>query len=108
MYSGQYFDPVIVALVALAGNLAAGYVDYHFFTPVLRMKFSAGYRKTRMYRRAIRWFEMAPFWAVVVFALTPLPFYLVKFLVFSSGYSMSRYMFAIAVGRFPRFLLLAY
>jgi len=108
VYSGQYFYPVVVALVALAGNLAAGYVDYHFFTPVLRMKFSAGYRKTRMYRRAIRWFELAPFWAVVVFALTPLPFYLIKFLVFSSGYSMSRYMLALAAGRLPRFLLLAW
>ena len=33
--------------------------------------------------------------------------YLVKFLVFSSGYSMSRYVLAIAVGRLPRFYLLA-
>ncbi len=107
VYSGQYFDPVIVAFVALAGNLAAGYVDYHFFTPVLRMKFSASYRKTRTYQRAIRWFDAAPFWAVTVFALTPLPFYLVKFLVFSSRYSMWRYMVAIAVGRLPRFYLLA-
>ncbi|NNE46923.1 MAG: hypothetical protein HKN37_09725 [Rhodothermales bacterium] len=107
VYSGQYFDPVVVALVALAGNLAAGYADYHFFTPVLQMKFSASYRKTNMYQRAIRWFDAAPFWAVAVFALTPLPFYLVKFLVFSSGYSMSRYMMAIAVGRLPRFYLLA-
>jgi membrane protein YqaA with SNARE-associated domain len=107
VYTGQYFDPVIVAMVALAGNLAAGYVDYHFFTPVLQMKFSAGYRKTNTYQRAIRWFDRAPFWAVVVFALTPLPFYLVKFLVFSSGYSMPRYMLGIAVGRLPRFYLLA-
>ena len=107
VYSGQYFHPVIVALVAVAGNLAAGYVDYHFFTPVLRMKFSAGYRKSRAYQRAIRWFEAAPFWAVAVFALTPLPFYLVKFLVFSTGYPMTRYMLAIAVGRLPRFYLLA-
>jgi ribonucleoside-triphosphate reductase len=107
VYTGQYFHPMVVAMVALAGNLAAGYVDYHFFTPVLRMKFSAGYRKTKSYQRAIRWFDMAPFWAVVIFALTPLPFYLVKFLVFSTGYSMSRYMLAIAVGRLPRFYVLA-
>lgn len=107
IYCGQYFDVMIVALVAVAGNLVAGLVDYHFFTPVLKMRFSVGYRKTRTYERAIRWFGTAPFWSIVVFALTPLPFYLVKFLAFSSGYSMTRYVAAIAVGRLPRFYLLA-
>jgi uncharacterized membrane protein YdjX (TVP38/TMEM64 family) len=82
-------------------------VDYHFFTPLLRMKFSTGYRNTRAYQKAIRWFAISPFWAVVLFALTPLPFYVAKFLVFSSGYSMPRYMAATLVGRLPRFILLA-
>lgn len=107
VYTGQYFHPTLVALVAAAGNLVAGYLDYHFFTPVLQMKFSAKYRTSKTYGLAIRWFEIAPFWAVVVFALTPLPFYLVKFLVFSSGYSMGRYLAALAVGRLPRVYLLA-
>jgi membrane protein YqaA with SNARE-associated domain len=107
VFCGQHFAPLIVALVATAGNLAAGWVDYHFFTPLLQMKFSTGYKKSKTYLWAIRWFNIAPFWVVVLFALTPLPFYLVKFLAFSSGYSMAKYMTAIAVGRLPRFYLLA-
>jgi membrane protein YqaA with SNARE-associated domain len=107
VYCGQHFNAFIVALVAVAGNVAAGWVDYHFFTPFLQMQFSQGYRKTRIYNRAIGWFNKAPFWSVVVFALTPLPFYLVKFLAFSTGYPMSRYIAGIVVGRLPRFYLLA-
>jgi membrane protein YqaA with SNARE-associated domain len=107
MFSGQHFNTVAVAITAVLGNLAAGWVDYHFFTPLLQMKFSQGYRRTRIYRNTIRWFARAPFLVVAVFALTPLPFYLVKFLAFSTGYSMWRYMLAILVGRLPRFYILA-
>ncbi len=107
VFCGQHFDAILVALIATAGNLAAGWVDYHFFTPILQMKFSSGYKKNKTYARAIKWFNAAPFWVVVLFALTPLPFYLVKFLVFSSGYPMPKYMAGIVVGRLPRFYLLA-
>lgn len=107
VFCGQHFDALLVTVMAAAGNLAAGWVDYHFFTPLLQMKFSTAYKKTKTYARAIGWFHKAPFWVVVFFALTPLPFYLVKFMVFSSGYPMSRYMAAMTVGRLPRFYLLA-
>jgi membrane protein YqaA with SNARE-associated domain len=107
VYCGKYFNTLSVAFVCVAGNLAAGWVDHHFFTPVLQMKFSEGYRKTRIYRKTAQWFSRAPFWVIVVFALTPLPFYLVKFLAFSTGYPMRRYMTGIFVGRLPRFYLLA-
>jgi ribonucleoside-triphosphate reductase len=107
IFCGQHFDAVVVAIVALGGTLLAGWVDYHFFTPLLQLQFAAAYKKTKSYDRAVRWFNIAPFWSVVIFALTPLPFYLVKFMVFSTGYSMPRFMAGIAVGRLPRFYLLA-
>jgi membrane protein YqaA with SNARE-associated domain len=107
VFCGQHFNLLLVAVVAALGNLAAGWVDYHFFTPMLKMKFTEGYRKTRAYIRAERWFDRAPFWAIVIFALTPLPFYIVKFFAFSTGYSMWKYMTGIFIGRLPRFYLLA-
>jgi len=107
VFCGQHFPAILIALVAAAGNLAAGWVDYHFFTPLLKMKFAKGYKKTKTYNKTLQWFNRAPFWVVVLFALTPLPFYVVKFFVFSSGYSMPRYIAAILVGRLPRFYLLA-
>jgi hypothetical protein len=36
----------------------------------------------------VRWFSRAPFLVVAVFALTPLRFYIVKSLAFSTGFSM--------------------
>jgi len=107
VFCGQHFNAFLVAIAAVVGNLSAGWVDYHFFTPLLQMEFSQGYRKTRIYHNTLPWFSRAPFLVVVVFALTPLPFYLVKFLAFSTGYSIRRYMMAILVGRLPRFYLLA-
>jgi ribonucleoside-triphosphate reductase len=71
------------------------------------MQFASKYKKSKSYDRAVKWFNIAPFWSIVIFALTPLPFYLAKFLVFSTGYSMPRFMAGIAVGRLPRFYLLA-
>jgi uncharacterized membrane protein YdjX (TVP38/TMEM64 family) len=104
---GQHYNPFAIASVALIGNMIAAVLDYYFFTPVLHMQFTRGYKKSRVYRQAIRWFAVAPFWVVVLFAFTPLPFYLVKILVFSSGYAVGRYLTAYALGRFPRFVLLA-
>ncbi len=95
VFYGRHFNVFLVVAVAVAGNLIAAWVDYHFFTPLLHMKFSAKYKKTKIYRGTLSWFSRAPFLVVVVFALTPLPFYLVKFLAFSTKYSMSRYMAGI-------------
>jgi uncharacterized membrane protein YdjX (TVP38/TMEM64 family) len=104
---GQHYNIILIAVFAAIGNLIAAVLDYYFFTPVLQLQFTAGYKKSRVYRKSIQWFAVAPFWVVVLFALTPLPFYLVKILVFSSGYSAWRFLAGILVGRFPRFILLA-
>ncbi|UCC83667.1 MAG: hypothetical protein JSW46_01665, partial [Gemmatimonadota bacterium] len=45
---------------------------------------------------------------LVVTGLTPIPFWPFKFLCFSIHYPLWRYLTALATGRFPRYVLLAW
>ncbi|MEJ2237468.1 MAG: hypothetical protein P8X82_04160, partial [Gemmatimonadales bacterium] len=55
-----------------------------------------------------RWFNKAPFAIIAISGLTPLPFWPFKAMAFADGYPLGRYLAAVAAGRFPRYLLLAW
>jgi len=106
LFFGKFADPWIAAAVATAGTLVAGWMDHSVFVPVLQLRALQGYRENRLYRRAIDLYRRSPFLALVVAGFTPLPFFPFKFLSFSDAYPMPRYLAALAVSRFPRYLLL--
>lgn len=108
LYFGKFGVLWIVALAATAGNLVAGYMDHAVFVPVLNHRALRGYRDRALYRRAMAYFRRAPFATVAVASFAPVPFWPVKFLSFSGGYPLGRYLAAIALGRFPRYYLLAW
>lgn len=100
---GQRSNLWIAALAATAGTLAAAWVDHRIFVPVLNLDRISGYKRHRFYRRTMGLFRRAPFAALVIAGLTPVPFFPFKLLAFSGGYSLPRYLGAVAVGRFPRY-----
>ena len=55
-----------------------------------------------------RWFGHAPFAVIALSGVTPLPFWPFKALAFAKGYPLGRYLAAVAAGRFPRYVLLAW
>jgi membrane protein YqaA with SNARE-associated domain len=57
---------------------------------------------------ALRWFERAPFAVLALSGVTPLPFFPFKLLAFAARYPRGRYLAAVAAGRLPRYLLLAW
>jgi len=63
-------------------------------------------------QRSVRWgidhFARQPFWTVVVFAFTPLPFWAARSLAIMHRYSFRRFMVATLVGRMPRILAYAW
>jgi MoaA/NifB/PqqE/SkfB family radical SAM enzyme/membrane protein YqaA with SNARE-associated domain len=91
---------------ATLGTLLAGYLDYRVFRPVLNHSLSQKYKSSRSYIRAQSWFSRLPFAALTAAGFLPLPFYPFKFLAFASRYPLSKYLAAVAVGRFPRYFLL--
>ncbi len=100
------------ALVATAGTVAAGLVDHQIFVPLIRR--AAARRPSRVAdpgptaRGWPRLFARAPFATIALSGLTPLPFFPVKALAFTTGYPLGRYLAAVAARSAPRYALLAW
>jgi len=96
------------AVAASIGTMVAGYLDHSVFTPVMNLKGLTGYKEKGWYQKAARLFGKYPFAVLVVAGFTPVPFFPFKFLSFSVHYPLKKYLSALLIARFPRYLLLAY
>ena len=96
-----------LSTAATLGTILAAYIDYNFFTPVLNLSYSVKFKSHPIYRKAHKWFYKIPFTLLVIAGFSPIPFYPFKFMVYSSKYPCWKYTTAVAIGRFPRYYLLA-
>jgi ribonucleoside-triphosphate reductase len=96
----------VTALVATAGTVAAAWADHRVFVPLVGRLAAraAGAPPTRL----ARLFARAPFPILALSGLTPLPFFPFKALAFMTHYPLRPYLAAVAAGRLPRYLLLAW
>ena len=95
----------VTAVVATVGTVAAAWVDHRLFVPLIG-RLAA--RRHRPPGSVARLFSRSPFAILALSGLTPLPFFPFKALAFSIGYPLRSYLGAVAVGRLPRYLLLAW
>ena len=105
MIFARLYPWTIVAGVATLSAVLAEYADYKIFAGILMSGPLERARRTRVARLTVWMFEKSPFLAVVMGALTPLPFWLVRISAVLAGYPVSRFLLGTAVGRFPRFLV---
>jgi membrane protein YqaA with SNARE-associated domain len=98
----------LTAAIATAGTLAASLIDHRVFVPLLLRASDSRPLSTGPVGLMLRLFGRAPFTIIALSGLTPLPFWPFKALAFAKGYPLGRYLAAVAVGRFPRYLLLAW
>ena len=97
------------AAISTWGALVAALIDYRWtLSFVHKPGVRAKYVDAALYQKADRWFSKAPFLTLVVTGLTPIPYYPFKFLALASGYSRTMYMWAMVIGRTPRYWMLAY
>jgi len=108
LYMARYYSPALVALAGTLGAAIAAFADYDIIGRVLRHPRLLATRDTSAYRWAVRWLMARPFLTIAFFAFAPLPLYVVRILAPATGYPIHRYIAAIAVGRYPRFFLLAW
>jgi membrane protein YqaA with SNARE-associated domain len=108
MEAAKYAPFVWVTLVATAAYMYMEYVNWRVYAWVLNWERLAGFRARRSVQWGIRNFARSPFWTVVVFAFTPLPFWAGRVLAILHRYPLRRFMAATLVGRLPRFLFYAW
>jgi uncharacterized membrane protein YdjX (TVP38/TMEM64 family) len=102
MVAGRLYHPLIVTLVAVAGNLYMDYVNYHVYGAALQHPRLEGARNSRIVQRLLVLFQRRPFFAVWLCAWSPIPYWIVSALAPLSRYSMAKYLFATFLGRAPR------
>ncbi len=107
MLYGRLYPPWFVAALGTAAILLAEWINYHLYRHAADLPAFNGVRDRRAVRWAVRLFKRSPFAAIVVFAITPLPYWIGRVLSVLSGYPLSRHLAATAMGRFPRLWLFA-
>jgi membrane protein YqaA with SNARE-associated domain len=108
LYFAQFYHPVWIALAGTLGTGVAAFADYGVVEAAMRHPKINGAREARMYKWAVKWLMRYPFATCFIFALTPLPIYVVRVLAPASGYPVGRYVSAIMLGRLPRFFAIAW
>lgn len=108
LYFAAYYHPIWIALAGCAGTAVAAFADYGVVEAAMRHPKINGAREARLFKSAVKWLMRWPFATCFVFALTPLPIYVVRVLAPASGYPVWRYVTAITLGRLPRFFAVAW
>ena len=102
MVAGRLYHPLLVTLLAVAGNLYMDYVNYHLYGAVMRHPRLEAARSSWVVRKTLALFQRSPFFAVWLCAWSPIPYWIVSVLAPMSQYSMRKYLFATFLGRAPR------
>ena len=108
IWYGTIANMWLASLAATGGTIVSGWLDHRVFVPVLNYTKITSYKKSRFYTKMTGIFMRYPFATIVLTGLTPIPFWPFKILCFSIHYPLWRYLSALALGRFPRYLFLAW
>ncbi len=107
-YVAKLYPPRLIATVGTVSCSAAIVLDYWLIGWFVNMGLvRSRLDQSRAYQIAERIFRKAPPLLIAGAALAPVPFYPVKILAIACDYPLIWFMIALAVGRWPRFYLLA-
>jgi len=105
---GKYAPTLTVTVVATAIYMYTEFVNWHIYSWVLNRDRFESFRGNRIVRWGVDRFATAPTTTTMFFAVTPLPFWVVRGLAILHHYPLRRFMVATAIGRFPRFFAYAW
>ena len=99
---------VVVAVLGATATAVANLNEYHVLAFLLRYGLDRRIRATRVYRWAIRWFDVAPFHTLLLIGFVPIPIDAIRWLAILRRYSRVMFAWAYFIGRGLRYLLLAW
>lgn len=104
----KYYPTLWVSLLAVAVYLYTEYLNWHLYAWVLSWERFKPLRGRRWVRWGVERFARSPVATVVIFAFTPLPFWVARALAILHRYPLRRFLLATALGRWPRYLAYAW
>jgi membrane protein YqaA with SNARE-associated domain len=108
IWYGAHWGIWATAVVATAGTVVASAVDHRLFGPLVGRVSTQPALAGGMMGKIRKLFGRAPFAVIAVSGVTPLPAWPFKAAAFAERYPLGPYLAAVAAGRFPRYLLLAW
>jgi membrane protein YqaA with SNARE-associated domain len=107
LFFSKFYSPLTVAAVSIAGLILIEIINYTAFQYVADLRKFHRTLDSRIVQKAVALFNKAPFLALWLCGLTPLPFFPLRFLVVLARYPLSKYLLAVFASRFPRIYLIA-
>lgn len=105
---GRLYPPLLIAATGAVLSTAMEFINYRLYDYVSNAKLVERLKARAVEGRFVRWFAVEPFAVTWAFALTPLPDWGIRILAILANYPAHRYLAAFVLGRFPKFLLLAW
>jgi membrane protein YqaA with SNARE-associated domain len=108
IYMGREFSPLTVSILGAAGTSIANTTEYLILGTFLEYRRVKKVKNTKTYLTLKRYFEITPFLLMTVINFIPVPIDPVRWMAISVDYPRLRYITSTFLGRFPRYLLLAW
>ncbi|HZI22048.1 MAG TPA: VTT domain-containing protein [Gemmatimonadales bacterium] len=107
LYYVRFYPALLLAVVGTVGASLAEAINYYLVDWAAELPKLAELKKRPAVRWSIRAFLRAPFWTTVIVIFSPIPDSAVRILAPLGRYPLPRFLAAVALGRFPRLLLIA-
>lgn len=102
MIFGRVYPPLLIASLGIVGTIYVEFLNYHLYRRLLDTKTLLPLSQSKIVRRIVGWYRVAPFFTVWICSWSPLPYWSVRFLSPMAGYDVGRHLTATFLGRFPR------
>lgn len=107
LYYVRYYPGWLLAVVGTLGASLAEALNYRLVDWAAELPKLAALKSRPSVRWSIGAFLRAPFWTTVVVIFSPIPDSAVRILAPLGRYPLPKFLAAVALGRFPRLLLIA-
>jgi membrane protein YqaA with SNARE-associated domain len=108
LWMGREYNPLLVAFLGAVGTSVANMIDYEVLGTVVRSRFLKKLRDSRHYQASVNAFNKVGFPLLTLVNFGYFSFDLVRLIAIAAGYARWKYVASTFVGRFARYLILAY
>lgn len=108
MVFARLHHPLLIGLIGAVAATLVEYVNYHVFHVALHSDLATRLRESRLARRVLEWFRVAPFTTVTGCAIAPVPFWIARGAATLASYPIRKHLAASGLGRFVRLSFYGY